>query len=200
MKIKKNYYCSLKILKIPKFTNKCRVVENESLFYRLDARLTLDNTIDKAFVEYHCDHTPEFAGTIASSDINIDSPWSDWKHELSRWPWRKLKHLDLNGRFNLIIVQLLLGSADHLEILSVTNWPNEMVSGGMALDDSWVQGIIAANPLHNLKEFCLKMENDHVVEEGFLTKTSLNMLINHAVENCPKLEKIVGEWTKIPDR
>ena len=166
----------------------------------MDARLTLDNTIDKAFVEYHCDHTPEFAGTISSSDINIDSSWSDWKHELSRWPWRKLKYLDLNGRFNLIILQLLLGSADHIEVLSVTNWPNEMVSGGMALDDSWVHGIITANPLHNLKEFFLKMENDHVVEEGFLTKTSLNMLINHAIENCPKLEKIVGEWTKIPDR
>ena len=44
------------------------------------------------------------------------------------------------------------------------------------------------------------MELDHVVEEGFLTKTSLNILINHALVNCPKLERIVGEWTKIPDR
>ena len=44
------------------------------------------------------------------------------------------------------------------------------------------------------------MEIDHFVEEGFLTKTSLNSLIHHAMENCPKLERIVGEWTKIPDR
>eukprot|EP00088_Acartia_fossae_P056908 TRINITY_DN6635_c0_g2_i1.p1 TRINITY_DN6635_c0_g2~~TRINITY_DN6635_c0_g2_i1.p1 ORF type:complete len:756 (-),score=155.82 TRINITY_DN6635_c0_g2_i1:596-2863(-) len=167
---------------------------------RLDARLTLDNTVDKGFVEYHCDHSPEFRGTLVSQDINIDSPWPEWRSEIARWPWKRLKHLDLNGRFNLIILQLLLGSADHLEILSVTNWPNEMVSGGMALDDSWIPGILAANPLHNIKEFCLKMEIDHFVEEGFLTKTSLNSLIHHAMENCPKLERIVGEWTKIPDR
>lgn len=53
---------------------------------RLDARLTLDNTVDKAFVEYHCDHTPEFAGTLTSSaaDINIDSPWTDWQQEVAR--------------------------------------------------------------------------------------------------------------------
>ena len=44
------------------------------------------------------------------------------------------------------------------------------------------------------------MESDHYVEEGFLTKTSLTTLLNHATHNCPKLERIVGEWTKIPDR
>jgi len=165
---------------------------------RLDARLTLDNTVDRAFVEYHCDHTPEFANTI-SSDVNIDSSWNQWKPEIYRWPWRKLKHLDLNGRFNLIILQLLIGSAEHLEIMSVTNWPNEMVAGGLAFDDSWIPAILAANPLHKIKEFILKMEPDHFVEEGFLTKTSLNELIDHAINHCPLLQKISGEWTKIPD-
>lgn len=44
------------------------------------------------------------------------------------------------------------------------------------------------------------MDSDHYVEEGFLTKTSLAALLNHAVHNCPRLEKVVGEWTKVPDR
>lgn len=165
---------------------------------RLDARLTLDNTVDRAFVEYHCDHTPEFANTL-SSDVNIDSSWNQWKSEVYRWPWRKLKHLDLNGRFNLIILQLLIGSAEHMEIMSVTNWPNEMVAGGLAFDDSWIPAILAANPLHKMKEFTIKMEPDHFVEEGFLTKTSLSELIDHAINHMPFLQKISGEWTKIPD-
>ena len=41
------------------------------------------------------------------------------------------------------------------------------------------------------------MDSDHYVEEGFLTKTSLAALLNHAVHNCPRLEKVVGEWTKV---
>ena len=41
------------------------------------------------------------------------------------------------------------------------------------------------------------MDSDHYVEEGFLTKTSLAHLLNHAVHNCPRLEKVVGEWTKV---
>ena len=41
------------------------------------------------------------------------------------------------------------------------------------------------------------MDSDHYVEEGFLTKPSLAALLNHAVHNCPRLEKVVGEWTKV---
>ena len=47
------------------------------------------------------------------------------------------------------------------------------------------------------REFTLRMDSDHYVEEGFLTKTSLAALLNHAVHNCPRLEKVVGEWTKV---
>ena len=47
------------------------------------------------------------------------------------------------------------------------------------------------------REFTLRMDSDHYVEEGFLTKTSLSHLLNHAVHNCPRLEKVVGEWTKV---
>ena len=47
------------------------------------------------------------------------------------------------------------------------------------------------------REFTLRMDSDHYVEEGFLTKTSLAHLLNHAVHNCPRLEKVVGEWTKV---
>ena len=47
------------------------------------------------------------------------------------------------------------------------------------------------------REFTLRMDSDHYVEEGFLTKTSLSHLLNHAVQNCPRLEKVVGEWTKV---
>ena len=43
----------------------------------------------------------------------------------------------------------------------------------------------------------MRMDSDHYVEEGFLTKTSLAALLNHAVHNCPRLEKVVGEWTKV---
>ncbi len=44
------------------------------------------------------------------------------------------------------------------------------------------------------------MDSDHYVEEGFRTKASLQLLLQHAVLQCPKLEKVVGEWTKVPDR
>ena len=98
------------------------------------------------------------------------------------------------------MLQILAGAAPNLEILSLTNLPNEMVSGGMAFDDSWISGLLEANPLEKVKELRLRMEADHYVEEGFFTKTSLVTLLDHAVEHCSKLEKIVGEWTRIPDR
>jgi len=166
---------------------------------KLEGRFSLDNTVDRTANEYHTDHNNEFSGTL-HTQVNIDSPWIQWKEEISRWPWRNLKHMDLNGRTNLRVIQILVARADKLETLSITNWPNEMVSGGMAFDDSWIPGLIEANPMYNIKEFTIRMESDHFVEEGFLTKTSLNHLLQHAVSNCPKLERIVGEWTKIPDR
>ena len=54
--------------------------------------------------------------------------------------------------------------------------------------------------LGDFVRFVFRMDSDHYVEEGFLTKTSLNYLLQHATMNCPKLEKLVGEWTKVPDR
>ena len=166
---------------------------------RLEGRFSVDNTVDRTVADHHQDHAAEFSGTL-DPGVNIDSPWSRWRDEVGRWPWRALRHLDLNGRINLRILQILVGSADLLETLSITNWPNEMVSGGMAFDDSWIPGILEANPVYNLKEFTIRMESDQFVEEGFLSKTSLHCLLQHAVQHCHKLERIVGEWTKIPDR
>ena len=85
----------------------------------------------------------------------------------------------------------MVAHAEALESLAVTNWPNEMVAGGMAFDDSWLPAIIEANPLPNIRllfpviidilftkmiirEFTLRMDSDHYVEEGFLTKVSPN--------------------------
>ena len=39
-------------------------------------------------------------------------------------------------------LQVLVAEAPLLESLSVTNWPNEMVAGGMAFEDSWVGHIM----------------------------------------------------------
>ena len=83
-----------------------------------------------------------------------------------------------------------MANADALESLAVTNWPNEMVAGGMAFDDSWIPGLLEANSLPNIRELSLRMDSDHYVEEGFLTKTSLSALLSHAVVSCPKLEKV----------
>ena len=166
---------------------------------RLEGRFTVDTTMDRPALHHADDHQHLFNDTLDPS-INIDSSWAAWKGEVAKWPWRCLRHLELKGRINLRVLQLLVGSADLLQTLNVTNWPNEMVSGGMALDDTWLAGIVEANGLHNLKELTLRMESEHYVEEGFMTKTSLATFLNYAVDNCPKLEKIVGEWTKIPDR
>ena len=76
--------------------------------------------------------------------------------------------------------------------MSITNWPNEMVAGGMAFDDSWIPALLEANPLPGLRELTLRMDSDHYVEEGFLTRTSLQTLLTHATTHCPRLEK-VGE-------
>ena len=82
--------------------------------------------------------------------------------------------------------------ADQLETVSITNWPNEMVAGGMAFDDSWIPALLEANPLPGLRELTLRMDRDHYVEEGFLTRSSLQTLLTHATTHCPRLEK-VGE-------
>ena len=80
--------------------------------------------------------------------------------------------------------------ADQLETVSITNWPNEMVAGGMAFDDSWIPALLEANPLPGLRELTLRMDSDHYVEEGFLTRTSLQTLLTHATTHCPRLEKV----------
>lgn len=168
---------------------------------RLDGRFSVDNTVDRLAIQgdSHAPHETEYSD-LASLSVFIDSPWSAWAEVVERYPWRSLRHLDLNGRLSCRVLQVILARADLLESLCVTNWPNEMVAGGMAFEDSWVPAILEANSLPNLREFTLRMDSDHYVEEGFLTKTSLSQLLQHAVVNCPRLEKVVGEWTKVPDR
>ena len=174
---------------------------------KLEGRFSLDNTVDRvartATNDSHHHHHHEMAArtaALAISDLTIDSPWAAWRPVVARCPWRRLRHLDLNGRINCRLLQLLVAAADSLELLSITNWPNEMVAGGMAFDDSWLAGLLEANPLRQLRELTLRMESDHYVEEGFLSRASLALLLQHAVEHCPRLEKVVGEWTKVPDR
>ena len=99
-----------------------------------------------------------------------------------------------------LLLQVVVAHADALESLAVTNWPNEMVAGGMAFDDSWVTALLECNSLPAVRELSLRMDADHYVEEGFLTKGSLQQLLAHAAVHCPKLERLVGEWTKVPDR
>ena len=65
-----------------------------------------------------------------------------------------------------------------------------MVAGGMAFDDSWIPALLEANPLPGLRELTLRMDSDHYVEEGFLTRTSLQTLLSHATTHCPRLEKV----------
>ena len=54
-----------------------------------------------------------------------------------------------------LLLQVVVAHADALESLAVTNWPNEMVAGGMAFDDSWLPAIIEANPLPNIRSLSL---------------------------------------------
>jgi hypothetical protein len=171
----------------------------------LEGRFSLDNTVDRAaradhHHHHHHRHHHEAATTARPPDLTMDSPWAAWRPVVGRWPWRALRHLDLNGRINCRLMQLLVAAADHLETLSITNWPNEMVAGGMAFDDSWIGALLEANPLRQVRELTIRMEADHYVEEGFLTRASLAALLHHAAEHCRKLEKVVGEWTKVPDR
>jgi len=166
---------------------------------KLEGRFSVDNTVDKTTGDYHTDHVPEYLDTC-DRDVSMDSPWSSWSPLVGRWPWRSLRHLDLNGRLSCRVMQLLVAGGDLLETLSITNWPNEMVAGGVAFDDSWIAALIEANPLPNIRELSIRMDSDHYVEEGFLTKSSLSFLLHHATATCPKLEKLVGEWTKVPDK
>ena len=53
-------------------------------------------------------------------------------------------------------MQLLVAAADQLETLSVTNWPNEMVTGGMAFDDGWITAMLEANALPNVRELTIR--------------------------------------------
>lgn len=166
---------------------------------KLEGRFSVDNTVDRAPGDYHANHSTEFQD-LSTLSVFIDSPWSEWKCDVAKYPWKSLKHLDLNGRLSCRVMQLLVAQADAIETLSITNWPNEMVSGGMAFDDTWIPALFEANPLPNVREITLRMDSDHYVEEGFLTKSSLMHLLQHASQSCPKLEKVVGEWTKVPDR
>ena len=102
----------------------------------------------------------------------------------------KKRHCHESSKAKLI--KHYYSQADQLETVSITNWPNEMVAGGMAFDDSWIPGLLEANPLPSLRELTLRMDSDHYVEEGFLTRSSLQTLLTHATTHCPRLEK-VGE-------
>ena len=166
---------------------------------RLEGRFSVDNTVDRAEGDYHTDHCQEYRD-LATLSVCIDSPWSEWKAEIAKIPWQSLKYLDLNGRLSAKVMQILVANADLLETVSITNWPNEMVSGGMAFDDSWISALTTANSLPNIKELTLRMDSDHYVEEGFLTKSSLSELLSHAVLHCPRLKTVVGEWTRVPDK
>lgn len=175
---------------------------------KLEGRFSLDNTVDRtaARASHRHHEAASRAGVLlpaaaaSSSDLTVDSPWAAWRPAVGRWPWRALRHLDLNGRINCRLLQILVAAADRLETLAVTNRPNEMVAGGMAFDDSWIAGLLEANALSQVRELTIRMESDHYVEEGFLTRASLALLLHHAAEHCPKLEKVVGEWTQVPDR
>ena len=166
---------------------------------KLEGRFSVDNTIDRASGDYHCDHSLEYTD-LSTLSVSIDSDWSEWRQVVSSCPWRSLKTIDLNGRLSAKVLQIILAEADLLETVTITNWPNEMVLGGMAFDDSWIPALLEANSLPNIRELTLRMDSDHYVEEGFLTKTSLQQLLTHAVTHCPRLERVVGEWTKVPDR
>ena len=156
---------------------------------KLEGRFSVDNTVDRATGDYHCDHSYDYQD-LATISVCVDSPWSEWRSEVARYPWRSLKYLDLNGRLSCKVLQIIIAEADLLETVSITNWPNEMVAGGMAFDDSWIPGILEANSLPNIREFTLRMDSDHYVEEGFLTKSSLQQLLSHSVQYCPRLEKV----------
>merc|ERR1711881_581151 len=136
-----------------------------------EGRFSVDNTVDRAEGDYHADHQQEYQD-LATLSVCIDSPWSEWRAEVSRIPWQSLKYLDLNGRLSAKVMQILVGNA----------------------------ALITANNLPNIKELTLRMDSDHYVEEGFLTKSSLSQLLNHAVSHCPRLRKVVGEWTRVPDK
>ena len=88
---------------------------------------------------------------LSTLSVFIDSPWSAWKCDVAKYPWKSLKHLDLNGRLSCRVMQLLVAQADAIETLSITNWPNERVSGGMAFDDTWIPALFEANPLPNVR-------------------------------------------------
>ena len=168
---------------------------------RLEGRLSVDNTVDRAPHDCHANHSAEWWELQAAHPcLTVDTGWAEWAAALARYPWVALRHLDLNGRLSARVMQLLVGEAALLETLSVTNWPNEMVAGGMAFDDSWVTALLECNSLPAVRELSLRMDADHYVEEGFLTKGSLQQLLAHAAVHCPKLERLVGEWTKVPDR
>ncbi len=142
---------------------------------KLEGRFSLDNTADRGLsargggstTDIHHGHD---AAAVAAKDeafatgLTIDSPWSAWRPVVARYPWPALRHLDLNGRINCRLMQILVAAADRLETLAITNWPNEMVSGGMAFDDSWVVGLLEANPLRAVRELTIRMDSEHYVE------------------------------------
>jgi hypothetical protein len=148
---------------------------------KLEGRFSLDNTVDRgpgaransgtgttatssssSGIDTHRHHPEAVAArdaclTAAAADnLTIDSPWSAWRPVVNRWPWPALRHLDLNGRINCRLLQILVAAAHRLETLAITNWPNEMVAGGMAFDDSWVAGLLEANPLGALRELTIR--------------------------------------------
>ena len=92
---------------------------------RLEGRFSVDNTVDRAEGDYHADHQEEYR-ELATLSVGIDSAWSEWRDEVARLPWQSLKYLDLNGRLSAKVMQILVGNADLLETVSITNWPNEV--------------------------------------------------------------------------
>eukprot|EP00095_Tigriopus_kingsejongensis_P005085 maker-scaffold159_size295958-snap-gene-1.28 protein:Tk05085 transcript:maker-scaffold159_size295958-snap-gene-1.28-mRNA-1 annotation:"conserved hypothetical protein" len=136
--------------------------------------------------------------TAAWENLVLPGNFTDEMVELlEKYPLRKLVKLDVEGRLNIGTMQLLVGNAEFLEELFITNSPLNKET--KALSDEWLEALVHVNPLKSIKKITLRMDNDQTVECGSFSDRGLTKFLNHCLRCSPKLTELTGEFTRIPD-
>ncbi len=136
---------------------------------------------------------------------------------LKRYPLPKLRTIDIEGRLTLQVFQLLVGAADVLTELHVTNTPMSSSSPpGLGLDqqhqqspgprsngalgDEWLDALARCNELRCLNRLTLRLDCEQPVEAGWFSEAGLSDFLGRCLAAGSRLSEVVGEFTRIPDK
>lgn len=140
---------------------------------------------------YNPKFDPGYLGTGSSFSEEINTI-------LRSTPMVNLKTVDIEGKLTMTALQLFVGGVEFLEDLHVTNSP--VNTDTKAWSDEWLEALVHVNKMTSIKNITLRMVKDQVVESGSFSDRGLIKFLDHCLDHCQKITRLVGEFTKIPDK